>query len=273
MDIGLPSQVNLKEVLRIKKYLYLPSLTVVVIVGLLAFFIGPTLGKVSNLRKEIALASGELTALETKVEVLQGLDESMLLEQVGVLEHVLPSKKDVFGLLTALNGLAAEEGVALGNFELRPGSIATETATPSASAKKSSEPTRKGPASRRRSDLESIAVSVSVIGSFEDVTAFFSSVERLRPLMRFTQVSLSPVKRRSVEPVATPSATFQVVANLGLDLFYASLPTQLGSASDPLSPLSEAEQLLYDELLGYLSYEVSLPSSIITGNENLFSPF
>lgn len=273
MDIELPSEIDLKAVFQIKRYLYLPVITVIVIIGLLTFFFGPTVQKILRFRKEISLASEELTALETKVEVLESFDDWSLLEQVEVLEQALPSRKDVFGLLTALNGLAADNEVALDNFRLSPGSIATETATPSATTESSRLAAQQRSARERKSGLESIAVEVNITGQFDGVNAFLSGVERSWPLMKLTRIRLYPAKQQMLAPSSTPSASFRLGADLELDLFYALLPTQLGAVSKPIATLSEAEQNLYDELLSYLRYEVSIPSTVVTGNEDLFSSF
>jgi hypothetical protein len=268
MDIELPSEKDLKAIFQVKRYILLPTVTVIVVIGLLAFFVGPSVRKIINTRKEVSKDSEKLASLKKKVESLEGFDESLLIEQVEVLEQALPSKKDVLGLMTTLNGLAEDNDVSLGNYKLSPGSIATEAATPSAT-KSTAEPQQ---ARERKSGFDSIVVAVNLSGPLEGVGTFLSGVEHSWPLMKLTKLSLNPLKRRVLELDATQSASDRIGVTLELDLFYASLPKQLGTIGKPIASLSEREQELYDEISQYLSYEVDIPQ-VPTGVEDPFSSF
>jgi hypothetical protein len=269
MDFELPTEIDFQAILRMKQYVIFPALTVIVIVGLLSFFVVPSFRKVSKLRREISLASQELEALDDKVGVLESFDEPALFEQVEVLEQVLPSKKDVFGLLAKVNGLATDNKIAVGKFVLSPGSIATETATES--ARSESQQVTDSRRARGASSLESIAIALSISGPFDGVSTFLKGIEQSKPLMKLTKIKLFPEKLRS--PSATTSASLRVGASLELDLFFVALPKQIGAVGDPIFPLSEVEQELYDELLGLKSYEISIPSTVVTGREDPFAPF
>lgn len=271
MDLELPSDADLKNLLKVRKYLYLPFLVVVVVVALTAVVVGPNLGKVSRLRKEIAASRKELGGLEDKSEMLESMDEEELEEKVKVLERILPSTKDVYGLLASLNGLAEENQVSLANFEVVPGSIATEAATASAGTRKDSSNRRRTAASKQ-SSLESLNFSLQAVGGFDSVRQFVEKIEDLQPLMKLTKVTLSDRKQRFEFLQATPSATTLINANIELDLFFVPLPERLGELGDPVFELTQKESELYEELQKYGAYEAEVPQDV-SGRQDPFAPF
>jgi len=277
IDIDLPSQVTLRTVLGMKKYLYFPILALFVVVGLLVFVAVPSIRKVVLLRQEISQKNETLRSLEQKVEVLKSLDENQLLTQVENLERTLPSRKDVFLLLTSLNGLASQTGVSLEQFSLAPGSLATASATDSSTNRSTAQDDLSSSGREAASSqLASLGVEVKITGSFEAVKGFLSNLEQLIPLMRLTTLDLSPASEET--PVSLAGTTAlpvvpEVSANFTIAMFYASLPTQLGTITEPIQTLTESEQGLYDKLLSFISFPASPSASVPTGREDVFAPF
>jgi len=269
MNLELPEDVNIKSVLAIRKYLYLPVITVTVVVVLLIVVIIPTIRKISQLRKEVKLKKEQLAALEVKSTFLASIDEPQVQDQLKILERILPANKDVFSLLVSLNGLAVDTGVALGNFKTVPGSIATESATPS-SRPEEGEPVaaQRQASARKQADLDTIDVSFDLVGPFGGISNFIVNLEQIRPLMKLNKLSVVPAKARSES-----SAADRVSAKIELSLFYAPLPEQLGAVGSPIVPLSETELTLFDELSTYSAYEISVPTGLQIGREDPFAPF
>ena len=269
MNLELPQEVNIKSVLAIRKYLYLPAMTATVVVVLLTAVITPNIRRISLLRKEVKLAKEQMAGLEEKSSFLASIDEPQLQDQLIILERILPADKDVFGLLVSLNGLAVDTGVALGNFKTVPGSIATESATPSARPEEG-EPdvSQRQDAARKQVDLDTLGVSFDLVGPFGDISNFILNLERLKPLMKLNILSIVPSKARSEASTAD-----RVAAKIELSLFYAPLPEQLGAVGSPIVPLSEVELTLFDELSTYSAYEITVPTSLQIGREDPFAPF
>ncbi|OGY18328.1 MAG: hypothetical protein A2900_04435 [Candidatus Chisholmbacteria bacterium RIFCSPLOWO2_01_FULL_50_28] len=276
MKIEFPSQISFRHLLQIKKYVYFPLITLVVVSALLVFVIIPTFRNLTLLRSEISRRKEIQRGLEMKIEILRGLDEARLLEQVETLEKAIPSRKDVFLLLTSLNGLASQTGVALGSFSLSPGSLATGAATGSAT----SQPDRPAETGSGRaaasSQLASIEVGIEVLGPFEGVQMFLSGLEHVVPLMRLTSVDLAPATLETPVFASTSSAfplVSDITANAILGMFYAPLPTELGAVTDPIETPSETEQGVYEQLLSFTSFPASSSANIPTGREDVFAPF
>ena len=269
MNLELPQDVNIKSVLAIRKYLYLPVLTVMVVVVLLIAVITPNIRKISQLRKEVKLAKEQLVGLEEKSNFLASIDEPNLQDQLTNLERILPANKDVFSLLVSLNGLAVDHGVAVGNFKTVPGSIATESATASARPEEG-EPVvaQRQESARKQAYLDTLDVSFDLVGTFEGISNFILNLERLKPLMKLNTLSIVPAKARS-----DTSTADRVSAKVGLSLFYAPLPEQLGAVGSPIIPLADSELTLYDELSTYSAYEITVPTSLQIGREDPFAPF
>lgn len=267
MEIQLPQDIDLKEVLAIRKFAYLPVITVITLITVMGAVILPNLRKVSGLRREVAVSRGELASLQEKATTLEGLDEDTLSQQIAILGQALPSDKNVFALLQSLSGLAAEKGVSLEGFEIAPGSIATETATSSSFSQEEREPRQ----DVRQQNLETLTASFTLAGEMTRITEYLSGVETLRPLLKFTNLKLSPLVRRSAVP-ATESS-FPVSVDVELDFFYAPLPEHLGSIADPIVLISEKEQALYESLTSFLAYEAEIPNDLVVGKEDLFSSF
>src|SRR3990170_2949090 len=98
MEFKLPKnlnfrQVDLKSVLQIRKFIYLPATVVVVVVLLSTFIVFPRVNRILQLRKELEKSREQLVTLEEKLQTLENLDESSLLDQLQSLEKILPSHK------------------------------------------------------------------------------------------------------------------------------------------------------------------------------------
>lgn len=267
MEIELPTDAEVRAVLAMRKFLYLPLITAVSLVVLVSLVIIPNIRKILDVRKDIAVARGELTALETKSNLLENIDEESIEEKLVVLERVLPSNKDVYALLVALTGLAAEKGVSLMKFEVSPGSIATESATASAQPEVEQLGPRRTPLTSRE-DLETLAATLDVQGSFPQVRDFLIEAQRISPLIRLSMVKLAPFERQRLEATASG---IEVTVGLMLDLFYGRLPRTIGALGAPLPLITESEEALYEELVGYRAFETEIPSDLVVGKEDLFS--
>lgn len=295
MEISLPEKADLKTLISMKKYLYLPILTILIVVVLIVVVVVPNVRAVVQLRKDNASAKDELLELSEKVEILQAFDESSLQEQIEVLEKVLPSKKAIFEWIYSLNSISAESGATLDSFALNPGSIATESGelTSEKGEKPSTEVEKNkanvDPKSSERSDVsargktkrsartssesESFKLSINVEGSMDSIVSYLGGVNNLAPLVRITDLNLVP-NIRSVDDLETASGelALKIGAKMNLLLFYNPLPEQIPGITEPVREITAGELELYQELLSLKTYEVTETISVPTGRENIFAP-
>lgn len=281
MEITLPQQVNIKTVLGIRKYFYLPAIVVALVILLLMGVVIPNIRKIMGTRKEIKQQSEKLLSLEKKATELQTMNEQDLVEELILLEEALPSGKDVLALFRSLDGLAADSQVYLGKISLSPGRIASASATPSAVPREgdlvSEQKERRG-----SSSLDALNFSFRLTGTFAGMMKFLENIEKLRPLMKVDTFELTSAIGGEV-PVSTDSSVTSsatVDLRLSISMFYAGFPASLGQISDPIIPLTQAELELLDELANYKRYEAVGFTGIVgegieveKGREDMFAPF
>ena len=108
---------------------YVLPVTIITAVVLLTIGVGiPKVKATLELRQELKLASAKLARLTEKVVALQRLDELELERRAAVIERVLPSRKEVGGVLLGLRQAAVESGVTVLSVDLAPGELATGSA-------------------------------------------------------------------------------------------------------------------------------------------------
>lgn len=279
MEVKLPDEASLKSVLAIRKFVVLPGITAVVVILLSIFFLSPQVRSIFESRKEIEKKSDELEDLEEKVDFLESLDEYRLEEQVKILEEVLPSNKAVIQWMNSLNGAAGESNVALGVIALRPGSIATQAATASAS-QASSKALQRKVASGKSEDkigtggLESFDIEFDAIGRVEGIKEFLNRILKASPLLRISDLALEPdVRYRGGEISQDAYRGENVNVKVGMLLFYSPLPSDLGSVNKKMLSISEDQAELYEELLDFTSYKDATSSNYPVGREDIFASF
>src|SRR4030042_3409266 len=127
MKLELPSGINLKSVLSIKKYVILPAIALGLLVSITALILIPQLKQMLQIQETNAKLKSESLLLTEKRNKLVELSQTSMDEDITLLETVLPSNKAVVKWLTLFNNLAQDSGVSLGKYSLKPGSIATES--------------------------------------------------------------------------------------------------------------------------------------------------
>lgn len=279
MDIKLPSEVNLKSVLQIRKYVYLPIAVVVVIVLLFAFVVTPRVQLILKLRRDLDRTNKELLSLEEKVSTLEGFDESVLLEQLKLLEKVLPSHKAIVEWILTLSGLSEETGIVIGQLAFKPGSIATESATSSSIPRVGESESGAGEISsardrsqNRASKVDYFGLNLAIDASFDSFVDFLSRFDDMSPIVRLTELELSSSTNvNSSLSLVAPEQNLS--ANISIFLFYAENPKSLGAVTAQVIPITELDMELYNELAQFREYKPSTTSAVFVGREDVFAPF
>jgi hypothetical protein len=274
MDIKLPTEADFKALIKIRKYLYLPILALIVVIVLSIFVLIPRVGEIIRLREEVHESNEELFSLEEKVAFLENLDEASLLERLDLLEKVLPSQKAVVGWVQTIRGLSEATGIDVGQLSFKPGSIATGSASPSATPREGVEKVTKIDARRSSDSVDSFSLKFEIESSFASLVDFLSRFDDISPLIKITALSMVP-SRESQQIIASNGEVdlISVRADITVLLFYTSNPEKLGAVGDKVLPLNDSELELYEEMLSFREYEPATASSVTVGREDVFAPF
>lgn len=166
----------------------------------------------------------EIQSLSGKRSFLESLSEDNLRGQLAVLLSVVPEGKTMPSLFTTVEGLANTSGVSLTDMTIaNPGSLATGAAT-------------RVSAGEKKIGASTLPFSIAISGTYDQIRAFVSQVNKARRLFDVTGFDLS----------ITNAGVTQV--RLTLSAFFQTLPTKVGSVQAPIVALSPKEE----ELLGVL---------------------
>lgn len=205
-----------------------------IFLGIIVF--GPTL---SNLQKVIRInkqQKTELSSLEKKLQILEGIDNNLIIDRVKKMEAVFPSDKPIVQLLSSLAQLAAKHNLSFGGVSLSPGSLTDE---------------------KKEDSLADLTFGFEVGGELNSILKFLQELERVAPLMKIDKVGLT-IKTLSM-----------IAAKINVSAFYQPAPKSLGKISQPVKLLSRSEEAILSQLFNFTQFQVVLPS-VQTGKTNLF---
>lgn len=208
-----------------------------IFLGIIVF--GPAL---SNLQKVIRInkqQKTELSSLEKKLQILEGIDNNLIIDRVKKMEAVFPSDKPIVQLLSSLAQLAAKHSLSFGGVSLSPGSL-TKTEEKKA-----------------ETDLSDLTFGFEVGGELNSILKFLQELERVAPLMKIDKVGLT-IKTLSM-----------IAAKINVSAFYQPAPKSLGTISQPVKLLSRSEEAILSQLFNFTQFQAVLPS-VQTGKTNLF---
>jgi Tfp pilus assembly protein PilO len=206
--------------LQVQYGVYVLPVAVITAVVLLTIGIGiPKIKASLELRQELKLASAKLARLTEKAAALQRLDELELAKRVAVMERVLPSRKDVGGVLVGLRQAAAKSGVNLLSLNLAPGELAT------------------GSGGKLKQVAGAMEVEVKLTGTIAAVAEW----------LRLVEAEGVPVMRVKAVSGGQDAGSWQLKVSLTAE--YLPLPESLGAADKPLPGLTPEEEAVYVRLV------------------------
>lgn len=191
--------------------------------------------------------------LQTKLEVLSGIDQNLTDNRVRQMEAVFPSEKPIVALMGSLSQLALEKNLTFGGISLSPGSL-SEQGTKGAKANKKVSP----------EGLLDLKFGFQVSGDFDNISQFLSALENTSPLMKIESVGMS-IK---TNPLFDRTQTL-VAANIEVSAYYQAPPKTLGSIDKPVKLLTKNEEQLLNQLVGFRTFPLVVPQ-VPSGKENLF---
>lgn len=227
-----------------------------VAVGLVVFAIVPQFQEILDLNSQLQNEKPKLEKLQRKLVELDNIQFSPEFSQKAVVDAALPSRKPLLELLTSLNTISQSNRVAITEFSLNPGLIATSEAEIQAEAKKSAN----------SEGVDSIDVNMTVVGTFDDVGKFLIDLEKISPFTTIVQLGLS--SRVAGDDFTEQASDMQAKISTKSYFFTQSV---LASVEAPLPALNELEQNVLNELASFSTSD--LPEQLeITGGglEDLF---
>ena len=217
--------------------------------GLFFFAVVDQVRTTIELYGELQSEGPKLERLKKKVAELEQITFTPEFAQAAIVDNALPSRKPLLELLTSLNTIAVANNVRVEDFSLSPGLVASNAAE-TVLANKSS-------GSNATTDV--LESSISVLGTYADVSKFLIDVEKIVP---FTTIYTMQLESRAVGDDFNQEET-DMLARLKLKSHFF---TQAVSAAveAPLPVLSTKEQNVLAELSKFSNFD--LPEQLqVTG--------
>jgi len=212
------------------KELLIPTIMAVIAVVLIMYAVIPNIQRMQDIIVSIQATQNENDGIRKKIAALSALDEDTLRSHMQILLSAVPSDKSVATILSAIDNVSSEQSISVTDLAVSGlGSISTDSA---------------GTAQKIDSKLGSntLPVSISVSGTFDQIIAFVGKIHSVRRLLRISGLNLSLFGGE-----ASPTAKVK----MSLEAFYAPLPKTLGKAADDLKPLSAGEEELLTKLSSF----------------------
>ncbi len=252
---------NYRYLVHTRRYALIAAGLVLFILLVLGFLIFPQVTSLVDQYSKLQSAQKTIAQLESKSQQLQRLPQSQLFTSGIQINSVLPSRKPLLELLSAMNEVAGASGVSYSELSLSPGKVASEgatlTAAKSPAGAKSSKPVTTARSNSGVSGSEALAVNLKVTGSLANINIFLRDIERVAPLTTVTKLSL--IERTGTK--IDPNEAFE--ADLEIETYFF---TQVVSATlaAPVPTLTVNQQLLMNEITSY-RYPVILSQDMIRG--------
>lgn len=226
---------------------------------LLLFGIIPQFQQILSLRSDLDKERPRYEALQEKLRLLRAVEITAEYQQREIIEDTLPSKKPLLELLEGLNTAALASGIIVEEFNLTPGVIATNSATPPPA------PTREGRSPRAVKPVQGLDVNFTIAGSFAQIQRFAEVVEQIAPFTTITSLELSNPKQ---QPSSDGGVLF--TADIVTETSYF-VGTIASTADSPLPVLTAQDKLTLSRLEPFVASNLPEQNSIQQGGaQDLF---
>jgi Tfp pilus assembly protein PilO len=182
--------------------------TVVLAIILIIFLVVPKMGQVSTAKEDLVAAQGDGQALQAQKSALEDTkaEAPQNRETIDQVQRQVPSTAEESGLLLLVNNAALDSGLDLTT-------IATSVALDETSG------------------LSVISLTVSAVGTYNDVTQFTYAIETLPRAAKITTLTLNAASGSDTtgSPLLTMNATIQA--------FTSDTSAGPGSSPGPTAPV------------------------------------
>ena len=261
METGLSSEVKINTtIIKSYKSLILGLLFLIVSSAVSYFISYPLYNKYLANKSEIELKVEQISVLDKKLAQLEKVKQlADTIEKHNLLtEQAIASKDDIPVVMTMIQLIAENSGVAIESFSYS--GMSRTVSTTKASSTSTSAPTPPGVGD---SDNDAFKMNISVKGKFDDVLKFIQNLEDYRRLIDVSSFSYSAEQRVTEDSRLTDGISLRVL----LTSFFKDFSTTAASTIDIDKHLALIQKL------ESMNYEAVDLSDVTIGKDNPFSPF
>ena len=244
---------NFKLFLATRKYLAISISCIVAATFFLIFLAYPRISELKNLNKKISSENKKLEKYQAKIRDLSQITKLKEFQNKRAINAVLPSHKPLLELLNNLNKIAKNNQIALENFDLSPGEIASQGAEIAEIQ------------SRNKTSYDSMEINFTAKGQLENLDNFLKDTERMSPITSIKNISL---KRKEKEKDG--KITIYASSDLTLATYYYTQSVK-ASLESPLPKIGSKELEIFATILNFEKSDLKKQTEIKDGgNENIF---
>jgi Tfp pilus assembly protein PilO len=211
---------------------WFPLFVVLVVLVGTPMVILPKIDQIIAANRDLEKVETELKNAEKKVAQLNTVDEEQVKELFRDLRQALPAQKPYYEVLLLLQQLGYQTGVALGDFELKPGSVATDSAIKTTVADGKT--------------YVKFDTEFGISGTSEQVSAFVVALHESVPLLKISSISIGKSSADDAEDRRSVALELQV-------LHMPDKPPVKTITYEPLPPLSESVDEVSQALAQYFN--------------------
>lgn len=255
-------KINYRYLVHTRRYALIAAGLVVFTLGVLFFLIIPQINTALEQYSQLQKQEELISQLELKSQQLLQLPQSQLFSSSTQINSVMPSRKPLLELLSALNEVAGNAGVRYSDLSLSPGKVASEGAalvvpatnarttgtsaagSAGAASRTSNRPVQAAGVSSGIAGSEALAVSLKATGTLANINIFLREIERVAPLTTVTKLSL--IERTGTR--VDPDSAFEADMEIQTYFFTKSVSATLTS---PIPQLTIDQQTIMNELATY----------------------
>ncbi|KKP93679.1 MAG: hypothetical protein UR98_C0003G0049 [Parcubacteria group bacterium GW2011_GWA1_36_12] len=227
---------------------------IVISILIAVLIIWPKVTEILELRTNNEQLRSTVQTLEQKAEILAGLDQIKLEDQLAAAEQLLPSDSNAFSVLRQVEDTANTSGVLLSKIEVITGSFGEGGASAGASASGASPELNLAPA---------VEIRLSLTSDYQSLLGFISGLYSFSRVASIDSLSVSA----GGGDEGLLSTSFAVNAH------WKQLPQNLGSIEAPVENLTSSEEELLANVKSPQRTESAPVPPVATGRGNPFNPY
>lgn len=236
---------TVQSVITQKQVFIFPLLSGLLLVGLVIFLVLPMLGSIMDSRKELKKEQDRLDKLVLKREQLEELSEEQLVQELMIVNRLLPSRKPIVEILGSMAGAASDSAISINNYEFSPGEVASDGAEAILSDKPGL--------------ISSLAVTLGIEGKYSDILAYLRTLRQTAPILDYQTVKLDGQLKDEL--------VTEFSSDIELKVLFSAPPSTKGKITDPLPPMSNRKDEMIEKALAYKEFTI-LTTGAEAGVEN-----
>jgi Tfp pilus assembly protein PilO len=229
-----------------RKLVYTVALAVLGL-AIVGFAIYPQIQESFALNTEYNREEPKVEKLQAKLKQLQSIDSTEEFLQKDLVNSSLPSKKPLLEFLTSLNSIAVANNITVGNFELSPGAISTDSADTDTRS------------SQQNASVDTLDLELEIEGSLDQLQQFLLDIEKISPFTTITKLSLG---QGATAADRETDRTIQAKLSTSTYFFTQSIKATIDA---PLPSLTALDRNVLTALSEFQNYDLPVQTEIVGG--------